>query len=520
MIRRAASLLFLLFLPPAASAADISVHFYDPVGLPTARPGQNHRLTVVVQNRTEEAVNVRLRLTFDPVIVIEEWQHFDEGWRCEAQAGRFDCTNPYVTSGATPSINLRLRMPATPAGGDYRFEAVATSTPEDSNPSNNTASTIVHVIRQHIVSNTNDAGPGSLRNAIEEANDWCTPQRPCDIKFRFPEGPVPVIEPLTPLPPLTACGAVVGDWPESFQHPAPVQVEINGRRVASGPGLELRSSCTFPSAYLFGVAIKGFPGDGILITGLTYYMLRGFVVTENGGRGINHRVNLQLTLYDVVIGANARSGIAVFDGSVGVYKSRIGVGVDGSDLANGASGIYIAPTAWDVYLDDTIVANNHHFGLALAGKRFVNFTGSTVIKDNTADIDWMLDGPSSSVDRQYVPKTPRIVSVTYDAPANQTRVTVAVDDPQLTAGSNAEVVLYASDRITIFGTAHLTKRVGAQWLEWQKPVPEAITINVDGDLRGQYVSAITTRWTVQPYIDTPSPSMASTSEVSVAVRVE
>lgn len=521
MIARAALLFLSLSLPSIAGAADISVRFYSPASVPAVRPGEAQPVIVVVENQTANALaEVHFRLTFDPAITIEHLQYQDANWTCEIGSGQLDCTNPRSSSGGEPTIHLAARMPPASAGGDYLFRATVTSTPADPNPSNNSATMIVHVIRQHIVSNTNDSGQGSLRAAIEEANAWCKPERPCEIKFRFPEGPVPVIELLSPLPPLTACGVVVGDRPVSFEDPAPIQVEVNGRHVASGPGLELRSACTHPEMSLFGMAINGFPGDGVVITAPAFYMLRGFAISLNGQRGISHRTSSHLFLYDVVIGGNTRSGIAVFDGSIGISKALIGIGRNGEDLANGASGIYIAPTAWDLYLDNTTIANNHHYGLALAGKRFVNIGVSVVIKDNISDIDWMLDGPSARVDQFYVPNTPRVLSASYDAASDTTRVTVALDHPELTVGSNAEVRLYAGDRTTIFGTAHLTKRVGSKWIEWKEPVNEPVTIEIAGDLRGQYISAVTTRWSVQQYIDTPSPAMMSTSEVSTALKVE
>lgn len=492
-------------------------------------------LLALVENRTENTTaNLGVRITFDPSLVIEEVTHWPYLWRCQSRPGRIDCTNPEFTIGADGQIRFTLRMPEAPAGGDYDISAVVTSSPADPDPSNTTASTSLHVIRQHIVSSERDSGPGSLRNAIEEANAWCRTDRPCEIRFRFPEPPLlpvsmlPVLKPLSPLPPLTACGVVVGDRPLHVGDPVRMQAEIRGHRVAAGPGLELRSACTLATA-LYGITINGFPGDGIVITAPALTTLSGVAVgtdaagtraLPNGGRGIAQLANSQLVIFDSLIGGNARSGVALFNGSATIARTLVGIGRDGRDLGNGASGIFVAPGAFDLFVSDSVIANHPHYGLALAGRRLVNISPSTIVKDNISDVDWFLDGPTADPPGQFGPPTPRVLSATYDAAANITRVTVSLEDPNATAASNLQIRLYASDRVTIFGTAHLASLVGTRWIEVKTPVSEPFTIAVAGDLRGKSVSAVTTVWNVKHFIDAPEPAMLSTSEVSMAVKVE
>ncbi len=527
MIQRALIVLATLTFSFAATAADLSARFYPPEGA-VAHPGSEGWLTLIVENRSpEERARIHVRITHDPAIQVLDVGHWAYLWECDKTPGLIECRNADFVIGSDGSLTLRVHTPSNPDGGDYLFNAEVTSSLEDADLSNNTATTTLHVIRQHIVSSTNDSGPGSLRKAIEGANGWCTQVRPCEIKFRFPEGSIPVIQPLSPLPPLTACGVLVGNRPAGYGERACIQVELNGRHVATGSGLELRLACQYPGMSLFGMAINGFPKDGVSITAPGAYVLNGFAIgtdaagtraIPNGQRGIAINAKAMVSIHESLIGGNVRSGIALFEGYARVSNSRIGIGHDGRDLGNGASGIFVAPSAWDLWVTDSIIANHPDFGLALAGRR-VNISPTTVIKENIVDVDWMLDGPTPNRDDDQIPNTPRVLSARFDAVANVTRVTVALNAGE-TAPTNLQIRLYASDRVTIFGAANLEKLAASKWIEWKKPIAEPLAIDVPGDLRGKHVSAVTTYFTVQHWADAPSPEMYSTSETSTALRVE
>ena len=494
-----------LFLATTAGAADLAVRFYPTVPTPV-HGGDRHGVEVIVENLTPNAMaNATLSITFDPSFPIEFFHTNPQSWSCETQPGRVDCSIGGVIKGGMVSVVFVVRAPSAPEGGDYDFTARVSTSTNDPNPSNDTAVQTLHVIRQIIVSNTNDSGPGSLRAAIDDANGWCTPERPCAIRFRLPEGAANVIEPQTPLPALTACGVVVGDPPLFGGAAVPVQAEINGA------SLELRSACTYPHSEFYGIGVSDAPGDGIVITAPASYWLSSVEVRRNGGRGIAVNAAADLRLRHGVVEANGRSGIQLNEGLSTIEKSRI--------EDNRASGIYVAPAAFGVYLDDTVIANHPHFGLALAGRTGVKLTDSVVINDNGADLDWFLDGPSAPR-RADIPQTPRILSAMYDAAANVTRVTFTLDSPTPTAETNIQVRLYTSDRVTHYGTAHLESLVGTKWIDWKAPIAETYTIDVKGDLRGRHVSAVTTFWSTQPWPDMPLPEMRSASEVSAALSVE
>ena len=517
MVPRALLVSLSLLLALSATAADVAVYFFS---ASDTRPGERAFVVLDVRNTTpEEPANIEVRITFDPRMVVEEVTMWPYLWECRTETGLVVCKNPEFRIGSAGTINMDVRTPASPEGGNYEFRAVVTSTTPDLDLTNNTDEMTLYLVRQVIVSNTNDSGPGSLRQGILDVNAVSTLERPSDLRFRIDSTTRPVIEPLSPLPALTACRVQVGDPPRLWGDPVPVAVEINGRHAGSGPGLELRHACSDRIMSLYGIAVNGFPEDGIAITAPLNYHLHGFEVLGNGRRGISVTANAWLFLDGAVIGQNVRTGLALFDGRAFVARSRIGIGADGADLGNGASGIFIAPTAWDLTLNDSIVANHAHFGLALAGKTWVSISTSTVIKHNVSDLDWFLDGPSAPR-RQDIPNTPRLLGARHDAAANVTRVTFTLDHPSATASRNIQVRLYASDRITITGTAHLEKVIGFAEVRWKDPIAGSYTVDVAGDLRGQYVSAVTTFLTVQEFPDSPSPTMMSTSEVSTALKVE
>ncbi len=91
-----------------------------------------------------------------------------------------------------------------------------------------------------IVSNTNDSGPGSLRQAILDAN--LAPGAD-DITFHFPGAGVHMISPLSPLPPLTDdAGVTIDGYTQPGSKPnrkaigdnAVLLIELDGAGLGAG----------------------------------------------------------------------------------------------------------------------------------------------------------------------------------------------------------------------------------------------------------------------------------------------
>ena len=149
----------------------------------------------------------------------------------------------------------------------------------------------------HVVVNTNDSGPGSLRQAILEANAVVGDDL---ITFNIP-GPGPhVIVPATPLPPILGdapgddfSSVIIDGTSEPDFAGAPI-VELSGALVgASGNGLTIASpGCVvrglvinrFAVGILFTITVEGSPGvqDGIVEGNYIGTDVTGTVALGNG----------------------------------------------------------------------------------------------------------------------------------------------------------------------------------------------------------------------------------------------
>jgi len=118
-----------------------------------------------------------------------------------------------------------------------------------------------------VVTNTSDVGPGSLRQAIEDANAAIGLD---GISFSIP-GPGPhTIQPGSPLPPVvdpvvidgySQGGAIANSSPTTSGSNAVLQIELDGS-VSGGPGLLLLAD----GSAVRGLAIHRFQ-DGIVVVG-------------------------------------------------------------------------------------------------------------------------------------------------------------------------------------------------------------------------------------------------------------
>src|SRR5262249_3266732 len=130
---------------------------------------------------------------------------------------------------------------------------------------NDSAVGVTPVYRWITVSNTNDDGPGSLRDAINIANAGtnCTPG-PCRIVFEIP-APVPpegwfTITPVTPLPDIVADRVTLeGPRQTAFTgdtNPNGPEIAIDGHLAHRG--LKMLASC---ENMVEGLAIGNFDED-------------------------------------------------------------------------------------------------------------------------------------------------------------------------------------------------------------------------------------------------------------------
>ena len=111
-----------------------------------------------------------------------------------------------------------------------------------------------------MVTNANDSGPGSLREAITESNATLSSGNTIDVPGRPGSGLV-TIAPQSPLPPITVPVVLNGESQPGFARGTPIVV-LDGRSIPAG---ELANGLTIfaGNSTVQGLVIDGFGGAGI-----------------------------------------------------------------------------------------------------------------------------------------------------------------------------------------------------------------------------------------------------------------
>ena len=124
----------------------------------------------------------------------------------------------------------------------------------------------------YTVTNTNDSGAGSFRQAILDANANSGPHT---INFNIPPGGVQTITPLSPLPQITSPVSIDGTTQPGFAG-LPI-IELNGASAERSEGLDIRaSSVSSGGSTVRGLVINRF-GD----TGISILSGNGHVIEDN-----------------------------------------------------------------------------------------------------------------------------------------------------------------------------------------------------------------------------------------------
>jgi len=384
-----------------------------------------------------------------------------------------------------------------------------------------------------VVDNTADSGPGSLRQAIVDANARCGSY--CNIGFRIPaamlDGDAATIRPATLLPPVTASATIDGVSERYFiEQPArdhPV-VQLDGSLLSEGDGLRLQGD----GSQVSGLAIGNFPGTAIVVArpetqGHPRSIVANFIGTDVTGRIAkpNQRGIMVLgvrygEIRDNVISGNRLSGIWLLGTfQYSVRKNRIGVAADAvTPLPNGASGIYIGPLNEHTFIQQNTIAYNAQFGIGVhPSVRTLDAASNFIFGNGHLGIDYGLDlaTPNVPIDAGRQPNTPVLLSATYNAATNVT--TIAGDLHSVPEappfGNRVRVLLYAND----------TAQKGQAQTPIGTVVPDAsghFTYPARGDLRGKFIAGITFRYRLElPGTLEEYQTAEETSEISAPIGV-
>jgi hypothetical protein len=262
-------------------------------------------------------------------------------------ATAIDNCDPHPTISYLPAPGSLLSV------GDNRIECTA----RDASGNSKTCSFIIRVVAQTIsVSSTDDSGPGTLRQALLDANAVAGTNI---INFAFPGGPPYVIRLLSPLPPISDSTFIDG-WSQLEFQGVPV-VQVDGTGVPPVPAVPAGIDgliVTGGNTSIRGLVLNGF-AVGIRLGGPGSNVVQGnFIGTDRTGMiGLSNAADgIVVTSGHNLIGgtnpgerniisANGGHGI-VFEGTDAngntLLGNFIGLAGDGiTPLGNGGDGVMI-----------------------------------------------------------------------------------------------------------------------------------------------------------------------------------
>ncbi|MFI5454073.1 MAG: FG-GAP-like repeat-containing protein [Isosphaerales bacterium] len=188
-----------------------------------------------------------------------------------------------------------------------------------------------------LVTNTDNSGPGSLRQAILSAN--AVKGSGDVIDFAIPGAGVHAIEPSSALPPIT--GSVLIDGTSQPGYEGAPLIEINGSRTSAGNGLTMTGS----GSTVRGLAIDGFAsGAAILIEGPTasHNAIYGNQLGLNAGDllagGNLYGVEVLNGAHDNDIGSNSPGGANAIGGNTATGVLLSGASIEASQGFGGTAG--------------------------------------------------------------------------------------------------------------------------------------------------------------------------------------
>ena len=422
------------------------------------------------------------------------------GFTChlEAEGARAVCTLPRLVECPSEPFRIAANAASDRLGGELNLSARVSSDVLEVNPSDNEANSVVAVYRWIAVTTTADEGPGSLRQAIDEANASCSPG-PCRIVFEIP-APVPAegwftITPSSPLPAIVADRVTLeGNRQTVFTgntNARGPEVAIDGRFAHSG--LKMLARC---EGVVDGLALGNFDDQGLWIStaGCTNRPDRREVLDNHvgidpaGTEPWPNRVGLRadfaerLTVARNVIAHNRRSGMWMWRGSAMIHQNFID--------QNGASGLYFGPEVSWASVSSNVIRNQREMGIALnRNAGYVLMRGNSMRANGGLGIDWGLDGvsPTDADDQHQRSNAPVLLAAVYDATAPATRITLTLRSaplgPYINQGS---LEFFTNDGPDGDGEWFIGAHSG-------RMTGDTTTVSIPGDFRGKWINATWTR---------------------------
>lgn len=242
--------------------ADLGVLIDRPYGFDRIDPGQLAEFQTYVGNNVRDNKPPNVRIDYAVTNGVIEKIDAPAPISCTIAGATAVCTiEPLVENPNT--IMVTVKTTADRLAGKATLSMRATGDVPDRTPANDQTENSIPVYRWYAVTTTADDGPGSLRDAIVQANANCTPG-PCRIVFEIPP-PAPAegwftITPTEPLPTITADRvSVEGLRQTAFTgdtNPLGPEIAVDGRLARRG--LKIVSRC---EAVIEGLTLGNFDED-------------------------------------------------------------------------------------------------------------------------------------------------------------------------------------------------------------------------------------------------------------------
>lgn len=493
-------------------------------------------ISVTVTNTTGSSANAVV-VSFDQRSRVREAA--GSGWICSTTAnGDTSCTlNRVLEADGSATFDANVFFLAAPGRMSVQPGLVWTDGAGQRRFGSNNVSLALY--RPFIVTKNDDAGAGTLRDAIEKLNaDAVCVASPCGVQFQIPASSSrwQTINVHSPLPAITAADVTIdGESQTAFAgdtNPDGPELELRGTDVQA-EGLEFRSG-SFAEAT--GVTIGGFGRNGILVSAtapdtVQFRFVRNYLGTDASGSNAvpNALRGLMITggyvageIRDNVLSGNARSGLFVASQqspfgtlvpSMFVSGNRVGVQAHSdAALPNGASGMYFGPTVDGAVVEHNLIAFNREFGVAIArGARIVRIRQNEIAHNGLLGIDIGLDGPTTEGRSLDAPAAPAITEATYDPATNMTTITAISADGAIPSDVTNDVDFYVSS-----SREHGDYAEGEHYLGTAAHARGSrdVALTIAGDLRDRFISAVT----LQTF-NLDGSLLYTTSEFSRAVAV-
>jgi Right handed beta helix region len=408
------------------------------------------------------------------------------------------------------------------------------------------------------VTNTADSGPGTLRQALLDANAGAAGSPlPALVSFALPAAAgrdgVFTIQPATPLPAITNPNFVIDGLTQKNSaggtNPAGLEIVLNGAQCAAlCNGLEtVTSGGLLGFQMISGLTINGFTGNGIAVrtqpegslSGTTTRIQGCYLGTDatgtkavpNAGHGIDatsaflevgqvfdNRIDGILTSDSAanVIGGNGGDGIHLASSSARMAGNRIGVAAGGREpLGNGGDGIGTTAGA-RVVSSGGEIAFNRGTGVSETAGGIVAVSATSIHDNGGPGIDLGHAGPTANDagDVDGLQNSPMIISAVFDPGTAETTVTGSLDAMPNGITTWPVVSVFASPYPDPSGRGEGTTVL----VESSVPTPATgiknWSVKVKKDLSGQFITATATMfdWFAFTYV-------GATSEFSEAVQV-